>query len=538
MAGLAVAAVSFIDERSHQQPEGVELCAAGGGLRAIVAAAISARVRARLGAARKSTSGRFSRSKPSAFCSLYSSPVTSRDTGNCFAPFEAIESATFEVPSWLNLPRARYALPVVSASALRSPCSSANTIWPRADARRRVSRGRTRSRGARSEWRSRCRAAGGGVLSRLSAGHLLDARRSRPHVAVRRGTTWRAAATKSPRRSGPSPAARSSAAVPVWATRAICRPAIPISCWPRSWRNSGSPGSWRLRSLFAAFIARALTTARRASTEYGFFLALTLSLFIVVPVLLMMSGTLGLIPLTGVVTPFLSFGGSAMVGKFCRVRAVSGDSIRHRTVGRSLAIPRAGTLAGCRPCDDRNRPRRRCRHDQLRQEDEIVARPHLGPQADGVSRFQYNPRLLDVVRRIPRGTIVDRNGLPMATDDPEVASQAAAVYAKVGALDRTTVHRSRNAMLSTWRPRLSSSRRRRDEAELGCAKYLVRGARLRVRAEGLRRSRVGCERCSIEKGPRQRQFGEIIAISSRRLRHRFEPDHPAVKAAMDPHRQS
>src|SRR6185503_9366678 len=47
-------------------------------------------------------------------------------------------------------------------------------------------------------------------------------------------------------------------------------------------------------------------------------------------------------------------------------------------------------------------------------------------------RFQYNPRLLDVVRQIPRGSIVDRNGLALATDDVELARKAAPVYAKLG----------------------------------------------------------------------------------------------------------
>ena len=38
-------------------------------------------------------------------------------------------------------------------------------------------------------------------------------------------------------------------------------------------------------------------------------------------------------------------------------------------------------------------------------------------QADGARRYQYNPRFLDVMRRIPKGAIYDRNGLPLATSD-------------------------------------------------------------------------------------------------------------------------
>src|SRR6185503_2403887 len=42
------------------------------------------------------------------------------------------------------------------------------------------------------------------------------------------------------------------------------------------------------------------------------------------------------------------------------------------------------------------------------------ARPHLGAQADGGRRFAYNPRVLDLVRRVPRGTIYDRRGAALA----------------------------------------------------------------------------------------------------------------------------
>ena len=49
------------------------------------------------------------------------------------------------------------------------------------------------------------------------------------------------------------------------------------------------------------------------------FLAVILALFFAVPVILMGAGVLGVLPLTGVVTPFLSFGGSAMVANFAAV---------------------------------------------------------------------------------------------------------------------------------------------------------------------------------------------------------------------------
>ncbi|HZC79459.1 MAG TPA: FtsW/RodA/SpoVE family cell cycle protein, partial [Ktedonobacterales bacterium] len=156
----------------------------------------------------------------------------------------------------------------------------------------------------------------------------------------------------------------------------------------------GFAGLVAVALLYAAVVARALSTARKASSDYGFFLALTLALFLVVPVLLMMSGTLGLVPLTGVVTPFLSFGGSAMVANFAALGLLA--SIRSDAAPPADLAPfRVGihwlsgglaaasivllAVAGV---------------TEIRRADELIARPHLGLQADGMRRFQYNPRLL------------------------------------------------------------------------------------------------------------------------------------------------
>ena len=41
-----------------------------------------------------------------------------------------------------------------------------------------------------------------------------------------------------------------------------------------------------------------------------------MTMFLIVPAIIMASGVLGAAPLTGVVTPFLSYGGSAMLANF------------------------------------------------------------------------------------------------------------------------------------------------------------------------------------------------------------------------------
>src|SRR5262249_942569 len=68
--------------------------------------------------------------------------------------------------------------------------------------------------------------------------------------------------------------------------------------------------------------------------------------------------------------------------------------------------------------------------------DDYVVRPQLGVQADGGRRYAYNPRVLDAARRIPRGTVFDRRGLPLATDAAAAIARARVEYQKLGiALD-------------------------------------------------------------------------------------------------------
>jgi cell division protein FtsI/penicillin-binding protein 2 len=69
---------------------------------------------------------------------------------------------------------------------------------------------------------------------------------------------------------------------------------------------------------------------------------------------------------------------------------------------------------------------------QVVKADSVALSPTLVQQADGGSRFQYNPRLLAVARLIERGTIVDRNGLPLATSRAAEIKTIVAQYRAAG----------------------------------------------------------------------------------------------------------
>lgn len=194
----------------------------------------------------------------------------------------------------------------------------------------------------------------------------------------------------------------------------------------------GFLGLTAVAGVFLVIGRRGFGTALRATNDYGFFLATTVTLFLVLPVLVMAAGMVGVVPLTGVVTPFLSYGGSAMVANFAAlgiltaIRAESagspaGEPFRAaiRYLAGSLAVAGVALLAALA-------------NIQVVRGDDFVVRPHLGLQADGVRRYQYNQRVLDVIGLIPRGTIYDRTGLPLATSDDAVARRARQAYETLG----------------------------------------------------------------------------------------------------------
>jgi cell division protein FtsI/penicillin-binding protein 2 len=143
-------------------------------------------------------------------------------------------------------------------------------------------------------------------------------------------------------------------------------------------------------------------------------------------------GLLGLVPLSGVVTPFLSYGRSSMAANCAAIGIVLSVARRRSAVrahmrrplafvGAALAVAGAVVLS-------------RAAWVQVVHADDFAAASTLTEQADGGYRFEYNPRLLSVARTLTRGTIYDRNGLPLATSRTDEIAAVGAAYDRAGAV--------------------------------------------------------------------------------------------------------
>ncbi len=185
--------------------------------------------------------------------------------------------------------------------------------------------------------------------------------------------------------------------------------------------------------LLGFLVWRGMRIGLRAPNEYGMFLALGLSALIAFEMLLISGGVLGAIPLSGVVSPFLSFGNTAMLANFLIfgiLAAISNHARDRVDVAEPFQRPvlrleyvlgaAAATLLGF------------AAYYQVARDQEYLAREAKVFEDDGVKRPQRNPRLNSLAHEILRGNIFDRNGLLLATSDWGELEKRRDQYSKLG----------------------------------------------------------------------------------------------------------
>jgi cell division protein FtsW (lipid II flippase)/cell division protein FtsI/penicillin-binding protein 2 len=201
----------------------------------------------------------------------------------------------------------------------------------------------------------------------------------------------------------------------------------------------GFAGVLAIALLFAFLFRRATHIALKAADEYSLFLVTGLATLIALEMLLISAGVLGAMPLSGVVSPFLSYGNTAMLANFlifALILAVSaggaGLPAGHerpgglsyfrapiRTLSAVLALI-ALMLVG------------RAAYFQVFHDQDFIARDTYVIAQDGVKRPERNPRLNSLARELVRGNIYDRNGLPLATSSWADLERHRAEYEKLG----------------------------------------------------------------------------------------------------------
>lgn len=169
-------------------------------------------------------------------------------------------------------------------------------------------------------------------------------------------------------------------------------------------------------ALFAVLFALMTHIAWSASTAYERYVAYGFTMLLAVETVMIAAGTLGVLPLTGIPVPFMSYGKAAMLTHFVMLGIVAGvgrqrAEVKREPLSRWAAVPVAAVMIGLGIVGAR------AWHVMAIDADAILVRGALTPQADGVRRFTYNRRLLELLRDLPRGRVLDRRGVVLASDD-------------------------------------------------------------------------------------------------------------------------
>ena len=179
--------------------------------------------------------------------------------------------------------------------------------------------------------------------------------------------------------------------------------------------------------LFGILIHRCFLHARRSGNPFTFYLCAGIAIANGVQLLLIAAGSIGLMPLTGVAVPFLSYGKISVIINIAAMGLVAGISAREGqpiqkehiqkrydpvlTTGILFFLAGIVVLAVklffVQVVD---------RREYLVKQARVVMR-------NGLPVYSHNPRIDKLMRMLAAGTIYDRKGLILATSDPNAIAQ-------------------------------------------------------------------------------------------------------------------
>ena len=170
---------------------------------------------------------------------------------------------------------------------------------------------------------------------------------------------------------------------------------------------------------FAILLHRCLVIGFKSGDSFLFFLAAGIALVTGVQLFVIVLGSLGLIPLTGVAVPLLSYGMTSMIlnlGAMGILLSISGQhvdvSLRKENAGYAdtLATTSIWGFLGLTfvvLCV--------LFYYQGLRRDHFLVKPTYVCNEQGVKLQEYNPRIRRLMRKLESGNIYDRNGMLLAT---------------------------------------------------------------------------------------------------------------------------
>lgn len=186
---------------------------------------------------------------------------------------------------------------------------------------------------------------------------------------------------------------------------------------------------------FFVIIHRTILIGRRAGYAFPFYLATGIGIVTGIQFLVIVAGSIGLLPLTGVTLPFLSYGRVSFIISLASFGfVVSISRLRANEVQREYTNSFNGSIVACSGlflliavillgASAKY---------QILSRGETLIRPAYVTNMEGARIIEYNPRIGLVLRKLEAGNIYDRNGLLLATSSRDELSNARDNLIKAG----------------------------------------------------------------------------------------------------------
>ena len=174
---------------------------------------------------------------------------------------------------------------------------------------------------------------------------------------------------------------------------------------------------------FFVIIHRTILIGRRAGYAFPFYLATGLGIVTGIQFLVIVAGSIGLLPLTGVTLPFLSYGRVSFIISLASFGfVISISRLRANEVQREYTSSFNGSIVACSGLfllisvillgtSAKY---------QIFSRGATMIRPAYVTNMEGARIIEYNPRIGLVLRKLEAGNIYDRNGLLLATSSLKV----------------------------------------------------------------------------------------------------------------------
>ncbi len=193
--------------------------------------------------------------------------------------------------------------------------------------------------------------------------------------------------------------------------------------------------------LFELLVYYSIAAGLKNGRVFAYNLSALMGLGIGVQAMVIMLGSIGIIPLTGVNLPFLSKGSSALVIQLAGlgiIISVSRQSPLTEINTRKYAATSSALMGVF--CLLSIAIFIKCANWGFVNRDEYLVKPAYIRDIQGNRIVEYNPRIANTMRMMRIGSIVDRNGLVLATSDGEQIAQDSILvrYENLG-IDRSSI---------------------------------------------------------------------------------------------------